>query len=244
MSNPVDEYQQYQCPTEFQERLNEIGGMNRYDSPNFLIRWSQGGEDECYFRAEGDWSVEGQPSFRGYRNLLIGGGTPSWALMQWEDAIVYGTPESYYVQNYDESTGLQTIGEYPYQGRYRVLYNLRWMERRGARYHCEAMPLNAFLLDTVVPIIVAAKDISFEKTKAAMQDIKEREDSEQLTRIEDCMRSSSLAFKGNPVSYTKQGCRTSLVDKKIEQMTHHWNAMMRRAGNLGKGLSSRIDAPE
>jgi hypothetical protein len=191
---------------------------------------------------EGAWNVDGMPSFEGYRDLLVGGGVPCWALLQWHDAIEYGTPEMYYVQNYDEDTGLQITGEYPYQGRYQMLYNLRWMERRGSDMHFEAMPLNAFLLETVVPIITAAKEISWEKTKAALQDIKEREDAEETAKIEDAMRSSALPFKGNPVSYGKQGCRTALVDKKIEAMQRHWNAMMVRASKLGRGLSSSLDA--
>jgi hypothetical protein len=102
----------------------------------------------------------------------------------------------------------------------------------------EMMPLNTFLLDTVVPIITAAKDISWEKTKAVMQDLKEREDQADIDMIEDVMRSNSLAFKGNAVSYQKQGCRTALVDKKIEAMQRNWNKMMTTASRLGRGLSS------
>jgi hypothetical protein len=241
MADPTSEYQQYLAPEEFQERLTSIGGVNRYDEPNFVVAWSQGGGDNSLFRAGGEWNVEGMASFKGYRNLLAGGGTPSWALLQWHDAIEYGTPEQYYVQNYDEDSGLQTIGEYPYFGRYQILYNLRWMERVDNKLQFEAMPLNSYILNTVVPIILQARDISWEKTKAALQDQKEREDAKDIALIEDVMRSSALPFKGNAVSYGKQGCRTSLVDKKIEAMQKNWNAMMRRASQLGRGLSARLD---
>lgn len=239
MSSPTDKYQQYLCPEEFQERLTKIGGVNRYDEPNFSIVWSQGGGDHSRYRAGGAWYVDGLPSFEGYRDLLVGGGVPCWALLQWHDAIEYGTPEMYYVQNYDEQTGLQIIGEYPYFGRYQMLYNLRWTERRGKDLYFEAMPLNSFLLETVIPIITAAKEISWEKTRAALTDIKEREDAADIAAIEDVMRASALPFHGNPVSYTKQGCRTSLVDKKIEQMTRNWNLIQSRVSSLGKGLSQR-----
>lgn len=243
MSDPKDKYQQNIVPEEFQERLTEMGGVNRYDEPNFLMIWGQGGGDYSKYRAGGDWAIEGQPSFHGYRDLLLGGGTPSWCLLQWEDAIIYGTPEMYYVMNYDHENDLQTVGEYPYSGRYRVLYNLRWSGMVNGSLQVESMPLNSYLLETVLPIIVhTAKDISWEKTQAAMKDIKEREDAAKLSMIEDCMRSSSLAFKG-PVSYTKQGCRTSLIDRKMEQMQRHWNAMIKRADYLGKGLSTHEDVP-
>ena len=242
MSSPTDSYQLYLCPEEFQERLIEAGGVNRYDEPNFILVWSQGGGENSTYRAGGAWHIEGQPSFTGYRDLLVGGGVPCWALLQYHDATEYGTPEMYYVQNYDEETGLQDLGEYPYKGRYQLLYNLRWTERRGTGLHFEAMPLNSYLLDTVVPIITEARDISWEKTKAVMKDIKEREDAADISLIEDVMRASAMPFKGNPVSYTRQGCRTALIDKKIEQMQKHWNAMMTRASILGKGLSQR-DTP-
>jgi len=241
--DPTSSYQQYECPQEFQDRLNEVGGFNRYDEPNFKIVWSQGGCPEAYFRAGGVWEVPGQPTRKGYRDLLVGGGTPSWCLLQWQDAIEYGTPELYYMQNFDESTGLQLLGEYPYSGRYRVLYNLRWMERGKDGLRFEAMPLNAYLIDTIVPIIMQAKEISWEKTKAVLADLKAREEKAQLAKIEDAMLSSALPFKGAPVSYSRQGCRTALVDKKIEAMQRNWNKIMTRAsglaGSKGRGLLQR-----
>lgn len=244
MSSPTADYQQYVCPEEFQQRLTDIGGTNPYDEPNFVLVWSQGGDDKGLYRAGGAWEIEGMPSYIGYRDLLKGGGTPSWALMQWHPAIHYGTPESYYVMNHDVETGLQDLGEYPYSGRYEVLYNLRWSEKIGNRLHFEAMPLNSFLLNTVVPIITQAKDISWEKTKAALLDQKEKEDKADVDKIEDVMQASKVPFGGNAVSYSKQGCRTNLIDKKVEQMTRNWNMIMQNAQSLGKGLNTpSLSAP-
>jgi len=237
MSSPTDSYENNLCPEEFQERLTEIGGVNQYDEPMFVLVWSQGGGPNSTYRAGGAWYGDGQLPFKGYRDLLVGGGVPCWALLQWHSPLEYGTPESYYVMNYDEETGLQTLGEYPYSGRYQMLYNLRWCEMQNGKMMFEAMPLNTFLLDTVVPIIVQAKDISWEKTKAAMLDLKAKEDAADIGMIEDVMRSSALPFGGNAVSYQKQGCRTALVDKKIEKMTRSWNQMMTNARSLGRGLN-------
>jgi hypothetical protein len=241
MSSSIAKYQQYLCPEEFQERLTEIGGVNIYDEPNFILVWSQGGDPHSMYRAGGAWSGEDQVSYTGYRDLLIGGGVPCWALLQWHRAEEYGTPEIFYVQNYDEDSNLQTLGEYPYSGRYQMLYNLRWSEMRNGHMYFEMMPLNTFLLETVVPIITAAKDISWEKTKAVMDDLKEREDQSDVARIEDVMRGTALPFKGSAVSYQKQGCRTALVDKKIEAMQRNWNRMMTTASRLGRGLSVSPD---
>jgi len=243
MADPTLSYKQYVCPEEFQERLNEVGGFNRYDEPNFILVWGQGGDDRGLYRAGGFWHSPDLPTHKGYRDLLLGGGTPSWSLLQWQDPREYGTPEMYYIQNFDEETGLQTLGEYPYSGRYRLLYNLRWMGKVGNEMKFEAMPLNSYLIDSIVPIIMAAKEISWEKTRAVLKDIKEREDSADIAKIEDVMRASAMPFKGNPVSYTKQGCRTALVDKKIEQMQRNWNFIQRNAqslgGSKGRGLMQR-----
>lgn len=242
MSNLTDSYQQYQCPEWFAEELKRIGGENRYGEANFICRWGQGGEPECLYRAGGDWSVEGLPSYRGYRDLLCGGGTPSWCLLQWQDALMFGTPESFYVSNYDEDTGLQTLGEFFYTGKYTLLYNMCWRDMQNGKMHIEAMPLNSFVLDTVVPIIMQAKEISYEKTMAALKEQKDKDDAADLTMIEDCMRDASLAFKG-PVSYARQGCRTSLIDKKVEAMTRNWNKMVTNARSLGRGLSAHSANP-
>jgi len=238
MSESSDRYQQYECPEWFQEKLTEIGGVNKYDEPNFIVRWAQGGQPECTYRSGGHWHVEGQPSFKGYRDLLVGGGTASWILMQWEDAMVYGTPESYYVSNYDEETGMQDLGEYPYSGKYRMLYNMCWRDMSQGKMNIEMMPLNSYILDTIVPIIMEARDISWERTQEAMRGLKEKEDQDDMNMIEDLMRDSQLAFKG-PVSYARQGCRTSIIDRKVEQMTRHLNKIVSNANTLGRGLSAQ-----
>jgi hypothetical protein len=240
MSDSSDSYQQYECPEWFQEQLTNVGGVNKYDEPTFRVVWAQGGQPECFYRSGGHWHVDGQPSFKGYRDLLVGGGTPSWLLLQWEDAVVYGTPESYYVANYDEETGMQDLGEYPYHGRYRMLYNMCWRDISQGRMHIEMMPLNSYILDTIVPIIMEARDISWERTQAALKGIKEKEDQDDMNMIEDLMRDSQLAFKG-PVSYARQGCRTSIIDRKVEQMTRHLNKIVNNAQTLGRGLSAQAE---
>ena len=237
-----DAYQIYEVPEWFQEELTRIGGINRYDQPNFRVVWGQGGQDECFYRAGGDWAVEGQPAFRGYRDLLIGGGVGSWLLLQWQDSAVYGTPESYYVGNWDEDTSLQTLGEYPYSGKYTLLYTMCYRDMKDGKMNIEPMVLNSFILDTVLPIIIKAKEISYEKTMAALKGQEEKEEAAQLARIEDAMRDAALAFKG-PVSYARQGCRTSIIDKKVEQMTRQWNRMVTNAKSLGRGLSAHSANP-
>ena len=242
MSDPKDSYQQYMCPEDFNDRLRDVGGVNRYDMPNFLVRWAQGGERECLYRSGGHWHVEGSPSFLGYRDLLLGGGSPSWMLLQWQDSTVFGTPESYYVANYDDESGMQDLGEYPYSGRYVLLYNMVWRDFSSGKLRLEGMPLNSFILDSIIPIILEARDISWAKTQAALKGIKEKEEADDLNMVEDAMRDASVAFKG-PTSYARQGCRTHFLDKKVEQMSRNWNRMVTNARTLGRGLSSHSVDP-
>src|SRR6266849_11203464 len=97
--NSADSYQQYECPQWFADKLKDIGGINKYEQANFICKWGQGGEPECLYRAGGIWDNPDASSYKGYRNLLVGSGCESWLLMQWDDAIVYGSPESYYAGN-------------------------------------------------------------------------------------------------------------------------------------------------
>jgi len=106
----------------------------------------------------------------------------------------------------------------------------------------EAMPLNSFILDTILPIILQSRDISWEKTQAALRGLKEAEDKQDTDMVEDAMRDASVAFKG-PVSYARQGCRTHFLDKKVESMTRNWNRMVTNARQLGRGLSSHASDP-
>jgi hypothetical protein len=233
----MDSYELYECPEWFQEKLTEIGGVNKFDEPLFRCVWGQGGQKECLYRAGGHWHAPNVPSYVGYRDLLLGGGTPAWLLLQWHDAIEFGTPESFYCSTHDDETNLQDLGEYAYFGKYAVLYNMSYRAMVDGKFVIEAMPLNSFVLDSIVPIILEAKEISWEKTKEALKGIKEQEDKEDMSKIEDAMYDSKVAFKG-PVSYARQGCRTHFLDKKVAEMTRNWNKMVANARMLGKGLSS------
>jgi hypothetical protein len=223
------------CPPEYQARLTDVGGMNRYDEPNFVLVWAQGGDQRGYTRTGGCWTVD-EASVVGYRWLNLGSNQPCWSLLQWHDAIEYGTPEIYYMQNYDETTNLQYLGEYPYSGRYEGLYNLGYLEREQDKMVYHAMPLCARLIDEMLPVIMAAKFVSLEKKKAFHEDMKERDERSKLSEIERSMRDAALPFRGNAISYVRQGIRTPAVDKKVQEMQKNWNELVKVAQQLRKGV--------
>lgn len=219
------------CPEEFQERITEAGGFNRYDEPNFRLVWGQ----TATFRAGGSWEVAGAPHFTGYRDLLSGSGEACWLLQQWHAPEEYGTPESYYVQNHDEASGLQTLGEYPYSGRYETVQPLVYRHVVGRELVSEAMPLSSFLIDVVVPIIVMCKDASIHAKRAVMEERRERERRAEENQIEASLRNAHPEF-GEVRSAAALGCM-SVVQKRVEQIEQHWKSAASLIRRQGKGLS-------
>ena len=226
------------CPDEFQDRLTHVGGLNRYDEPNFRIWWSQYGHGDGSFRAGGVWSVD-ERYYLGYRDLLRGSGEPCWTLGQWHAPDEYGSPEAYYVFGHDDTTNLQTLGEYPYSGRVEVLYNLRWHEMVDGRPTFHTMPLNTRVFDVVAQIVLIAKDITIEKTRAAFLAAKEAEDAAKRLDVERYLRDRSIPFTGG-VSFTRQGIRSTIIDAKTRQLQQRWNDLSRSASQFTKkGLQTR-----
>lgn len=220
-------------PEEFNEYLRYIGGENRYGENMFKLAWAQ---TETAVRG-GTWSVE-EATVSGYRRLLAGSGEPCWMLLQWHAPEEYGSPESYYVQNYDEASGLQILGEYPYSGRYEVLYHLRWNEMIEGKLTLHTFPLERWMLDMIVPIVIAAKDVSIEKRKAAYLDAKQKAEDEKASDIERHLHDREIPFTGN-VSYTRQGIRSTIIDQKMLELNRAWSDLQLAARKFRPGLQTR-----
>ena len=222
------------APDEFQERLTFVGGTNKYDEPCFKLGWAQ----RETFRAGGVWSVD-ERYYLGYRDLLSGSGEACWTIYQWRSPEEYGSPTAYYVANYDETTGLQMLGEYPYSGRYEVLYNLRWHEIVDGKITFFTLPLNTAVLDKVAQIVLIAKDVSVERTKAAYLAAKEAEERANLVDVERHLHDKAIPFTGG-VSFTRQGIRSTVIDAKMRSMQQKWGELAKSAAQFQKpGLQTR-----
>jgi len=225
-------------PPDFQERLTYVGGTNRYDEPNFILWWGQYAWGPGSFRAGGVWSVD-EKYFRGYRDLLKGSGEPCWVLGQWHSPEEYGTPERWYVENHDEASGLQILGEFAYFGRYECLFNLRWHELVNGRITFHTLPLNSRVFDVVAQIIHLAKDISIERTRAAYLAAREAEESAKLADVERHLRDRATPFSG-AVSFTRQGVRSTVIDAKVRALQQKWSQLAKSAAQFSKpGLQTR-----
>lgn len=225
------------APEEFQEYLTRMGGENRYGDPLFRLWWSQYGHGDGSFISGGAWSVD-EGYFLGQRPVLRGSGEPCWCLGMWHPPEEYGTPESYYLQNYDDATGLQLIGGYPYEGRVEILYNLRWHEIVGGKIEFFTLPLNTHTFDLIIPVIIAAKNVSIEKRRAAYLDAKKKDEDAKLSEVERHLRDRDIPFK-DAISYTRQGVRSSIVDQKALKMQAAWNEAAKNAKNFRKGMQIR-----
>lgn len=221
------------CPDEYQARLTREGGVNRYDEPNFRLVW---GQTET-FRAGGLWTPPGEPTFLGYRDILIGSNEPVWILQQWQAPEKYGTPESYYVFNLDETTNLQTLGEYPYSGRYETVLPLRYTEVVGGRLVVETMSLSSLLIDLIVPIIRDSQALTYARRRALMLLEKDRQDKAMLDRIESRLADSMPAYGQSARSSAYLECN-SVVQKKAESIERYWRDAARFLKQHGKGISA------
>lgn len=213
------------CPDDFQAALVEAGGVNIHDEANFKIVW---GETETArvagFDGYMDWPVFNPPK-----------GDSSWLLMEWQAAEIWGTPEAWYVENQDPSgTGLSLAGEYPYGGRYKIIFalNHKWVEDNELKIF--RFPLSDMLLDRIVPLVQQAKEISYERHKAYWEAQKEIEGDEMATKIEQIRHNARLAFRGGLVSYSRQGIRTPYVDIKVAQMQQGWSKAAEELMKVGQ----------
>lgn len=226
--------QHYICPEEFQDRINQAGGVNRYDLPNFKIVWGGGGEPESLFRAGGEWHNETAP-FTGYRDLRLVN-EPAWVLLMWVPPEIEGTPESYYVSNYDADTGLQTLGEYPYRGKYEIVSVLHYTEIINGQLRVVPLPLNSLLVDLIVPTLLDAKDMSLVKRKAVYAAMKQEEDARMSFSIGNSLEKGRLAFGSSPISYAGQLAKTMAVEEKAHRLKNNLYSAMKMAHRLNKGV--------
>ena len=136
----------------------------------------------------------------------------------------------------EESSGLQILGDFPWRGNYETIQPFVWRGLVNGRMVVESMPLNSMILDMVVPIIIKSQEATLLQRKAALQEMEARKDRDQLRSVEAKKHDAKLAFKG-PVSFARQGCRTSLVDQKVYQIQKHWSRNMAAMKGRGLGVS-------
>jgi hypothetical protein len=217
------------CPSEFQDAFTRAGGTNPYGEPVFKIVWAQHERQ----RSGGYWAKDG---YLGYRDFLIGGNEPCWMLMMWKPAAAFGSPERWYWHHKDEATGLQELGEYPYSGQYVVLHKFIHREMVNGVMEVERLELSGFLIDVVLPAVKFWVALTEEEKAAALRLEMELEEDKVLNEMMDAKADCAPAFRGATASFTNQGCRTSVVAKKVEVMERGMRQAMALAAKMPKGM--------
>lgn len=219
-----------QCPPEYQERLTRAGGLNRYGSPNFILVW--GGSYRV--RRGGTWN-SGDYYYQGYRDELEDG-RPIWVLKQWFPPEVYGSPALWFDENRERESGLQLLGDFPWRGQYETVQPLISKEVVNGVLKIETMPLNGLIIDVLIPMIMAWKTVGDYRKRIAFEAWHDRKEKELDQKFEDSRHDAQMAFRG-PVSYARQGCRTSLVDLRMRAIEQHWDRAVRILKRQGLGVT-------
>jgi hypothetical protein len=88
----------------------------------------------------------------------------------------------------------------------------------------------------VIPIILQCAEANYYQRRVALKEIHDREEDAKTLRIADRLEDATPAFTG-PVSFQRQGCRTSIIEKKIQQIEKNWARAMQFATLVPRGPS-------
>jgi hypothetical protein len=256
---PVEKHERRQCPPEFQERLTRLFGVNQFGEPHFKISW---GMSE-FIRMGDIWRDRYGNERRGYRDTYQCHGTPCWNIMRWKQPAHYGSPETYYQNTWDDFSKMHFLGEYPWRGRYEIVQPLmrqemtegkivtEWIpslnphtgiietipvrKRVGQKLIVHHMPLSHILIDKIIPLIMKVHAFSQQELQAIHAANKLAEHKKEVEQVADAMAENMPTYFG-PVSYSRQGVRTSLLDRKMEAIEKVWKRELAGKKRFTKGF--------
>lgn len=165
--------------------------------------------------------------FEGYRDVHALGAEQCWAIMMWEPAHKHGTPWRWYRDNTDEVTGLVTLGQYPYRGRYRVIRKLIHREMVNGELLTTRMEPTHFILDVMLPMIQLWNKMPNEERLKVIHEEMAAEERER-DRLMDDSRSSHRIRRDSP-----------MVKKRAELMERTMAQAMAIARHTQKGMTQR-----
>jgi hypothetical protein len=177
------------CPPEYQEHVNAIGGLNRFGDPNFRIVWGQS-EFEV---------VRGRDAYgrEGAHTISKHGNVPAWFIEVWKPPECFGTPEFWYTIGWDWELDTCTLGDYPWRGLYMpASFNLFIRKFDGDRMTIDAMPLNHWIIDLVIPNMLKAQEETYQQKKAALENRMAAERAEAAKKTMDAYMDAAPAFDG------------------------------------------------
>jgi hypothetical protein len=207
------------CPKEFQDRLRMFG-QNPYGENIFKFTWGR----TSFIKIGNIWRDRFGNERRGYRLRCQNNQGQYWTLMRWKPPSFYGSPLTYYINTWDPVSKLYMTGEYPWKGRYEPMQP--FMERTyiDGKLLVEHLPLSHYLIDRIIPMMEAYQRMSPVEQEAARILEEKARHKREVDEIAEKMMEEMPSYIG-PVSYSLQGCRTSLIDRKMEAIQKQWNRL-------------------
>lgn len=201
-------------PPEYVDHVTALGGLNRFDEPNFRLAWGQTETDCIYGFAEGIGT--------GQHIRLTFGGIPAWHLMSWKPPETFGTPQLWDALSWQPETSSHLLGEFPYRGLYLGcnfrLYTQRFIRQPGSdpgdpteEMVIDAMPLAHWVLELLVPNVIKDQEITLTQKRIAIRNRMAAEEAERRQKTEDAYRNAAPAFGG--VAGTYESNRLKQMDR-------------------------------
>ena len=219
----MPEVERRECPPDFQQRLTDAVGCNRFGETNFLIAWGQ----TRTYQAGGVWPHD---HFFGYRQLMLsnsspsGRGIPCWMILEWHPPEDYETDAVYYFRNRDDVTGLQILGEYPYRGRYEIAFKLTSTEFRDGRLQVAHYHLDGMILDVLIPAIVEGQRMTIKQRLRRLREHEERKEKELDNNIDAALHGA------------KRRLLPSQIDERVRLIQQQMSTMLKTFGRVQPGF--------
>ena len=228
----MPEVERRRCPKSYQERLTRAVGRNPYSEPLFLIAWGQ----SYFYTAGGIWPKPHGDGYFGYRQLPLSNssfsmrGMPCWMILEWHPPADYESPALYYFRNRDELTGLQTLGEYPYRGRYEIAYRLRSEEFRNGRIEVQNYHLDGMVLEVLIPCIVEGQRMTMKQRLRRIREQEEAREKAEDKKIDDILHAK------------KRTLLPSQIDDRARLIQRQMSEMLKTFGRVQPGFKTNTIA--
>lgn len=228
------------CPADITERITRLFGNNEFGDPLFKIVWGQ----SQFIRMGNVWRDKNGTERVQYQERYQCHKMPCWVIMRWKSPLEYGSPQAYYSQTFDSLSKLYITGEYPWKGRYEVMQPLIRREMVNGQLEVEHFPISHYLVDMIIPLMLAWQVLSEEQKAAARQAAKAAEDKAETEEIAEKMM-ANLPTHWGPTVYGVSGISTSVLDKKAAAIQKVWDAMSKlgRRPIFQKGMAIGKTAP-
>lgn len=218
-------------------RINSLGGFNRYDEPNFRVIWGGnrfhkvGGMFKHVTFVNGPIIGSKIPVVTEVADLrdMLAYHPERWHLERWRGPEFYGSREDWYEQTWDEEAQLHRMGDYPEKGDYEHVFYLaecphmkpedtEWCKLCQVTYG-QYIPLeeNVHILEQQIRALLLSDGVNRNEEQRALflrEDQKRQEKRKYITeRVMGAMR-PKLATQ--PTSWQPgMGARCSVPEAKL-----------------------------